>query len=360
MDAKKWELKKKYKEDLSKANGLVIKKRRNWKKEAQLLASNVEAQVNEHSNFEVKNLLKLKKQRLDFERLRCDSTLLKSKEEFPRTPQKVYCSRQNIALKDQCLIKRNTTDLELPDDVNYNNLVIFTEKLKDNLMMEPLTQEMVKKSGTRRLTQITEKLKLINQSLLSPKYRYKATNRRNIERSSIKSTTCKKEDRKTICFSTKYNIPLDKVKVYFSGYRTPKTQLIAEKERCGAKLGLRLNCLKLERNLKLQESEITEKRVELKKISGTAVSHVPSKKQFHQPTQANGKQTQNKGILVPFNIFNGKPKTYHEAYKRLFKPMRKQYIKVDDSLFLAPNFQCNYNKREFTFALNDIKFISFE
>jgi len=351
LEEKKYESEKKSKEDLFKAIGLVIKKRRNWKKKAQLVASNVEAQANEHSTFEVKDLL-------NFERPRCDSVLLEFKEGSSRRPQEVYYSRENIVLENQCLIKRNTTDLELPDDVNYNSLVSFTEKLKDNLMMERLTQEIIKKSNTRRLSQITEKLKLIN--LLSSECRYKATNRRNIERSSIKSTTCTKEDRRTISFSTKYNIPLDKVKVYFSESKTPKTELIAKKERCGVELGLRLNCLKVEWNSKLQESEITEKRVELKNNSETVVSHVLSKKYFHQPTQANGKQIQNKGILLPFNIFNGKPKIYYEAYTKLFKPMRKQHIEVDDSLFLAPNFQCNYNKREFTFALNDIKFISLE
>jgi hypothetical protein len=255
-------LNKKLKEGLVKMNGLIIKKRWNWKKKEQLFASNIELQV--------KDLLKLKKQRLGFERPRCDSMLLKWQKDFLKTPQKPNCSRQNTALKDQCLTERNAVDLELPDDANYNNLVSFTERLKDNFIRQPLAQEVVKKPSTRPI-RITEKLKLINQSLSSLKVKA-VNNERNLEKSSIKSTAHTREEKKAICFNTKYNVQMSKIgTVHFSESTTSKSQPIARKKGCGLELRFRTkllckSCIKRLDNLGrvelLKDVRLSEDRME--------------------------------------------------------------------------------------------------
>lgn len=415
---KEQKLRENLRENLSRADGVVIKKRRNWKREskvAQLFASNLDieppkkffSQNSKHNSFEHKELpIEFKHQKLKLmEAPRCDSTLLKPSKESQRASR----SRQSLLLKDQCATQRNTVELELPDDANYNNLVNFTERLKCNFITPNAALEAFKKLAKRQAIQLTRpsvgRAKVANQSLVAKRQssctrdgtakcareevevvngeEAKGGDRGKCEeRDSIKLPAHLKEE-KSMKPLRHNNDPIFIAKnkgkgkrlvhevrtsaSHFSEPTTPSTQLIARKkpELQPLKLGINPFLAKRSPNPAHAQANALEERTGLEKPVESEIDYTQTKKQLYQPIQYNkfSKQSQHKIITHPSNavhsIFKGKPKIYHEGYSKLFRPSDKPASnhQYDDSLFLFPNLQCSFGKEFLAFALKDVVYI---
>eukprot|EP00826_Nyctotherus_ovalis_P027497 TRINITY_DN2148_c0_g3_i3.p1 TRINITY_DN2148_c0_g3~~TRINITY_DN2148_c0_g3_i3.p1 ORF type:complete len:529 (+),score=99.55 TRINITY_DN2148_c0_g3_i3:173-1759(+) len=412
---KEQKLREKLREGLSKADGIIIKKRRNWKREsrvAQLFASNLDieppkklfSQNSKHNSFERKEQIheelptEFKHQKLrPMEAPRCESTLFKPSKELQRASR----SRQSAISKDQCATQRNTVELELPDDVNYDNLVNFTERLKCNFVSPNAAFEAFKKLGKKQPIQLMRpsvgKTKLANQSLVTKRpanytrdgatkcvrEEVKVINGEKMknedqgkceERDLIKLPAYLKEEKsmkplghnndpifitKNKGKNKKFAHEVKTSASHFSEPSTPSTQLIARKRGNLQSLRLGINPLVRKRNPNSSRAQNYDSPQE---------KSTEPKNQSYQPIQYDklnneNKLSQCKVVTHPsnpvHNTFKGKPKVNYEGHLKLFKPSDKPALKHqhDDSLFLFPNLQCSFGKEFLAFALKDVVYI---